>query len=54
MRILGYTIMNLLSLMLLGTTLALFTVLPIRPPVENTSEGNTYGRLEPHQEKREK
>ena len=33
MRILGYTIMNLLSLMLLGTTLVLFTVLPISPPV---------------------
>ena len=42
MRILGYTIMNLLSLMLLGTTLVLFTVLPIRPPVENTLEAKYF------------
>ena len=54
MRILGYTIMNLLSLMLLGTTLVLFTVLPIRPPVENTLEAKVLLVIQNPTRKKEK
>ena len=54
MRILGYTIMNLLSLMLLGTTLALFISLPISQTNDNTLGESIFGRSEPHQEKKRK
>ena len=54
MRILGYTMMNLLSLLLLGTTLALFTVLPISPTNDNTLGESIFGRSEHLQEKKRK
>lgn len=46
MRILGCTIMNLLSLMLLGTTLVLFIVLPISPTNDNTLGESIFGKNE--------
>jgi hypothetical protein len=46
--------MNLLSLMLLGTTLVLFTVLPISQTNDSTLGESIFGRSEPHREKREK
>jgi len=42
---------NPLPVILLGITLVLFISLPIRPPVENISEGNTCGHSEPLKER---
>jgi len=53
MRTVGNIMGRFLTLMILGTTLVLFTVLPIRPPVEDTSVENTSGHSELLQEKKE-
>ena len=52
MRIVGRIMGTFLTVMILGTTLVLFTVLPIRPPVENILEESISGRLELHQERK--
>ena len=54
MKIPGYTITNALIVLILGTTLVLFTSLPIQPTRENTWDGNTFGHLENQEVKKEK
>jgi len=54
MKTLGSIMVNLLPAMILGSTLVLFTLLPISPTTENTSEGSICGSLERQKEKREK
>mgnify|MGYP003628072025 CR=1 FL=1 len=51
MRIPGRLKVNPLPAILLGTTLALFILLPVFPPTVNTLEGNTFGPLEPLKER---
>ena len=50
-RTLGCLKVNPLPPILLGITLALFISLPTFPPTVNTSEGNTFGPLEPLKER---
>ena len=45
---------NPLPLILLGTTLVLFTVLPTFPPTVNILDANTFGRFENQKERVEK
>jgi len=53
MKILGYTWNELLIVMMLGTTLALFISLPISPTNDNTLGESIFGRLEHHQGRNE-
>ena len=54
MKILGYTWNELLIVTLLGTTLGLFTVLPISPTNDSTLGENISGHLENLLERKEK
>ena len=54
MIIRGDMMREFLIVMILGTTLGLFISLPTYPPTVNIWEGNTSGRLENHQERKEK
>jgi hypothetical protein len=53
MIILGDIMVKYLTLMTFWIILGLFIVFPIRPPVENILEENTFGLTEPLQEKKE-
>ena len=54
MKIHGSIWRDLLLGMMFGTFLALCTVLPISPTVENTLGESTFGRSEPQKERNEK